>query len=58
MKAEEKFQGNYSLDQVVQEVCTAYKMTPSMLAEPEQRRDVSEARAIAALLALEAPNLT
>ncbi|HIP64684.1 MAG TPA: hypothetical protein EYH10_05410 [Deltaproteobacteria bacterium] len=31
---------------------------PRSLAEPEQRRDVSEAQAIAALLALEIPNLT
>jgi len=31
MKAEEKFQANYSLEQVVQAVCTVYKMTPSML---------------------------
>ena len=31
---------------------------PRSLAEREQRRDVSEAQAIAALLSLEVPNLT
>ena len=57
-KTEEKFQVRYSLDQIIMAVCDEYEMKPSMLAEPGRRRDVSEARAMAALLTLDADNLT
>jgi len=57
-KAQEKFQADNSLEQIIEAVCTVYKMTPSMLSEPGRRHDVSEARAMAALLTLDAANLT
>jgi putative transposase len=57
-QAEEKYQTPYSLDQIIEAVCTVYEITPSMLIEPGRRRTEAEARAMAARLVLEIDNLT
>ena len=57
-QAEEKYQAPYSLDQIVEAVCTVYEVTPSMLVEPGRRQKEAQARAMAALLVLEIDNLT
>ena len=57
-KTEEKFQIIYTLEQIIHAVCTEYGMKPTMLSEPGQRRDISGARAMTALLTLETDNLT
>ncbi len=56
-KAEEKLK-TLTIDQIIEAVCAVYEMTPSMLAEPSRRRKVTEARAMASLLVLDADNLT
>ncbi len=56
--AEVKGAAHCSLEQIIKAVSTAYDLNPSSLAEPGRRRDISEARAMAALLVLEADNMT
>lgn len=52
-RAEEKRSACSSLEQIINVVCIAYDIKPSCLAEPGRRRDISEARAMAALLVLD-----
>jgi len=58
VKAEKKSQASNSLDQIIKAVATVYTIPLSRLSEPGQKREVSEARAMAALLTLETSNLT
>jgi len=57
-KAEQKFQVRHSLEQLIEAVCTVYRITPYRLAEPGRKRDLSEPRAVVAYMALEADHLT
>ncbi len=57
-RAEKKRSACSSLEQIIKAVCIVYEIRPSCLAEPGRRRDISEARAMAALLVLEADNMT
>jgi chromosomal replication initiation ATPase DnaA len=57
VKTEERFQRRNSLEQIVEAVCAVYEIPFSVLAEPGRRRNVSEARAVAALFVLASGSL-
>jgi putative transposase len=57
-KAEEKFQRQLRLDQLIDIICKAYSIDVKTLTEPGEKRPASEARAVAALLVQETENLT
>ena len=57
-KTEEKYQASYTFKEIIKVVCTEYKISPSTLTKPGQRRDISEARAVIALLTLDTEDLT
>lgn len=57
VKTEERFQRCNSLEQIVEAVCAVYEIPFSVIAEPGRRRNLSEARAVAALFVLGSGNL-
>jgi putative transposase len=57
VKTEERFQRRNTLEQIVEAVCAVYEIPLSVLSEPGRRRNVSEARAVAAFFVLASGNL-
>jgi len=57
-KTEEKFQKQATIKQIIDAVCFEYEIKPVTLAEPGKHRKKAEARALTALLVINADNLS